>query len=426
MTFLLHVLDYGILVKYYNTFLGERRPVSRLFFWGYSIGMILLGIIVNGIENASLNLVLSCCCIFFTGLWYCGKIGFRICYFCVYLGIGVISEIMTLLLNGNILLDTNDLNYFLAMAICQGIKYTIIMLLGTFKTEKNENLPKGTTVIMCIIFMGATAGCILINWNSVLNTQTISLLSVLAIVITYLLIFFLVFVLLDRFSVSARLNYEQSLRIQENCLKESYYREIDENNLQLRKIKHDLKNKLLVFSNLRSNEVDVVKEMISSVLLEINELEGQIYTQNNAINAICKVKFSDAKKKKIPIDYDISLPEYINISYGDLGILYGNLLDNAMDACEKLEEESRYISIITKLYNESLLLSIENSKDSSLFSEEKYFTTKRDRKNHGFGIKSVREVVERYHGTIHISSDTDKFKVEIVLYGIMSRLNPNI
>lgn len=106
----------------------------------------------------------------------------------------------------------------------------------------------------------------------------------------------------------------------------------------------------------------------------------------------------------------------LQLEYGDTGVLYGNLMDNAIEACQKVEKGKRYIHIENKYMDGKMLLVIENSKPPAV--NEKLRTTKQDSYQHGRGIASVRKVVGKYNGTVVFSDKGDCFEAAVMLYGI--------
>jgi len=125
------------------------------------------------------------------------------------------------------------------------------------------------------------------------------------------------------------------------------------------------------------------------------------------------------KSDKIKVDTTIRIPKQMQLEHGDIGVLYGNLLDNAIEACRKVEEDRRFIRIENKFTEGKLLLIVENSKTGE--RNESLKTTKKDNYSHGRGIHSVRKVVEKYNGTVTFTDKGEIFEVSAMLYGIEAK-----
>lgn len=109
----------------------------------------------------------------------------------------------------------------------------------------------------------------------------------------------------------------------------------------------------------------------------------------------------------------------MQLEHGDIGVLYGNLIDNAVEACVKVTEGKRFVSLENKYQSGKLLLIITNSKNGERNDTLK--TTKQDDRRHGHGIQSVRRVVEKYNGTVNFEDKGDIFEAAVMLYGIEAR-----
>ena len=111
-----------------------------------------------------------------------------------------------------------------------------------------------------------------------------------------------------------------------------------------------------------------------------------------------RIKFGRAKARGIKVETSIRIPKKMQLDHGDIGVLYGNLVDNAVEACSKVPEGQRFVKIENKYQSGILLLVITNSKTGKKNKSLK--TTKKDNIRHGHGVQSVRKVVEKYNGTV--------------------------
>ena len=96
--------------------------------------------------------------------------------------------------------------------------------------------------------------------------------------------------------------------------------------------------------------------------------------------------------------------------------VYGNLLDNAIEACRKVPEGKRFIRLENKYQSGKLLLVITNSK--TMEKNENLKTTKKDSYSHGRGILSVQRVADKYNGTAGFTDKGEVFEASVMLYGI--------
>ena len=168
-----------------------------------------------------------------------------------------------------------------------------------------------------------------------------------------------------------------------------------------------------VFDN---NEIDKLKERIAEANHELEQIDDDMYSCNPVLNSILRVKIGMAKKENIACSIEMMIPTDFNMEYGDMGILYGNLLDNAIEACSFVEPNKRFIRMKSKMMNGNLIISVINSKQEK--RNAALVTTKPDKENHGRGVRSIRKVVDKYDGTIEFEDKGETFEVTGILYEV--------
>lgn len=104
----------------------------------------------------------------------------------------------------------------------------------------------------------------------------------------------------------------------------------------------------------------------------------------------------------------------------DMCLILGNLLENAVEATQKVEGR-RYIKIKMKYDKNNLLIFMVNSYNGQLIKidDKRLKSTKTDVRNHGIGLSSVNRAAAKYHGTVVIEdSIPEQFKIKVLLYGL--------
>ena len=110
------------------------------------------------------------------------------------------------------------------------------------------------------------------------------------------------------------------------------------------------------------------------------------------------------------------LPETMEVNTDDMVVILGNLLDNAIEACERAEFP-KYINLFMNYEKGCLILNVRNSFDKVINKEYGEFVTrKKDKSLHGLGLKNVKNTVGKYNGMIEFASDEKEFSVNIILY----------
>lgn len=170
---------------------------------------------------------------------------------------------------------------------------------------------------------------------------------------------------------------------------------------------------------LQNSEYDELKNYMNKYNKNITNLDNEVLIcKNKIIDAICLSKRSICKEKGINIKFDIKIPEIISIDDLDLCVIYGNILDNAIEACTRMKDQSRekFIDIKSNILRGYLTIKIVNSKDEvSMKKNGKFVTLKKDKKNHGIGIYSVQKSVDKYNGQVILKDEKEVFTTGIII-----------
>lgn len=195
-----------------------------------------------------------------------------------------------------------------------------------------------------------------------------------------------------------------------------YYKKLLETSTELRRFKHDHKNQLIVLqSYLDKNNIDSAKEYIKNSSEFINSLEGY-QTGNYVLDALIDEKIQKANQYNTIIKCSGSLVPY-SLDDIDSCIIFGNAIDNAIEACEKIHtSEAKIISIIIKQHNHILKVLITNPVfESPIIEDNMIVTNKTDKDNHGLGLYSIKRTIQKYNGLCVISCNNNIFSISITL-----------
>lgn len=189
------------------------------------------------------------------------------------------------------------------------------------------------------------------------------------------------------------------------------------NNLELKQFRHDIKNHMGALNQmLTSNEEDKARAYLSKMNGIADATQLYSHTGNVALDSIVNYKLTKAKNSQIQCNFSTSIPEHLNLRDEDIVIILGNLLDNAIEACMKLEN-NRYININMTYWNGLLIIRISNSYNGTIKkSGRKLATLKTNKSMHGLGLKNVRYALSHYNGTLEINTEDMKFTVSAIIY----------
>lgn len=186
---------------------------------------------------------------------------------------------------------------------------------------------------------------------------------------------------------------------------------------KLKHFRHDMKNHIFAINEMiNNNEINKVRNYISNVTEKIENTEMFSQTGNVAIDGIINYKLSKAYNMGIKVNVDIAVPANIKIDDDDIVIILGNLLDNAIEAVEKIKKD-KYISINFKYDRKCAFINVINSFDNVVnFIGDKMVTRKKNGSAHGIGLENVQNIVEKYDGILDLEYENKKFVTSIILY----------
>ncbi|NBH29130.1 ATP-binding protein [Lachnospiraceae bacterium] len=190
----------------------------------------------------------------------------------------------------------------------------------------------------------------------------------------------------------------------------------------IRRVRHEMKNHMANIKGLAgAGEYGEIEEYVRRMDETMQELEYKYVTGNAVTDVIINDKCRRAEKAGIRFDADFRYGREIPVF--DMGIILNNLLDNAIEACEKLETGKGFVRLSLKRKKQFLILYVENSFDGAVpISKGSPLppTTKQSIlpgiiTEHGIGLENVRDIAERYFGGVNIKVKGDVFHVTVML-----------
>lgn len=185
---------------------------------------------------------------------------------------------------------------------------------------------------------------------------------------------------------------------------------------ELRKFRHDVKNHMLALNSMCTSEDNSqIKKYLSQLTNEVSSKKPVEYTGNRELDAVIAPFVMEAESKNIKVQFKGRVSDNVAIDMFDMCTIISNLLNNAIEACEKIQEDKRIIEFEIAGYNSQIFISVSNSYDmeSIINQKQKFITTKEDKQNHGIGLENVRRTVKKYDGDMRISQENERFIVTI-------------
>lgn len=194
------------------------------------------------------------------------------------------------------------------------------------------------------------------------------------------------------------------------------YRSISENyNIQRRRA-HEFKNQIFCIAELaKEGKYQELNHFLKEYEEEFYRSTDMIDTNHVIVNAIINSKYAEGRKKGVVFVFQVNDLTGIPLKDEDIVIILSNLLNNAMEACEKCEQEK---IVKFKFVKEKKHLVIATSNHYEIpvkMVKGQYQTTKEEKEMHGFGISNIIAAVEKYRGTYVIETEEQQFKFSIMI-----------
>lgn len=225
------------------------------------------------------------------------------------------------------------------------------------------------------------------------------------------------FVLFSQFKQQKQLNLQEELYIQKQLwIKHKTQYEISRDNIDIINRKcHDLKHQVAAIRKISDTEKQ--KEAINSIEESVMIYDSIIETGNDILDTVLTEKGLICNRNHISMTCiaDGKILEFMNAI--DIYTLFGNVLDNAIEAVSKLEnEEERFISLLVYEKVNLILIQVENPYFGMIRMENGIpITHKKDKSYHGFGIKSIIHTAEKYNGFATIENDNQVFMLRVTI-----------
>lgn len=193
-----------------------------------------------------------------------------------------------------------------------------------------------------------------------------------------------------------------------------YYDEINSKYTETRMLRHDMKNHLTAIAMLLDDgKTEDARKYLSEIRAEMDGSGLPVRTGSSVLDALMLKKLSDIKNDGITVnlDFDVDFSE-TDISEYDLCGIFGNIFDNAYEACKELCDEERLITMSVKRHMDMICIFCENK---YRHINEDLSTGKKDKKFHGIGLRRIRTIAQKYNGTSEISFGNGVFKLSVLL-----------
>jgi len=240
-----------------------------------------------------------------------------------------------------------------------------------------------------------------------------------------LVINYVIFEIYDWISRNAELREQNRLYAQQLELCSQQAEERESLYLEIRRIRHDLKNHLSgLLGMVQTGQTSEAEKYIMQMLdVGAGDHPEEIsHSGNIVVDSLINHAYATAQKDNIQFNVNVLVPASLPFESGHLAIVLGNLLENALEACRDIQDEKRFICLDISYAKDIFHLCIKNNYQAKRKKDNigHYLTTKSDNIYHGLGLSSINHAVINYHGQMDITDYNNIFQVIVVMYGSYS------
>jgi len=418
---LLGLLSVYIVYEYYKTFfeIEKNSILTKLVLVSFLIWQFI-SMPTFFDMHSGLRAILSIVFIFMVGLSFKGSLIGKIVFAVIYNGIWFLSEALSGTIFVMLQIDIMKYNY-VGSAICELYMLLLVKMLQWFFRHKNiRNFSwKNNSILMiipCSFILYSYQMFVLCSKHGEKIDIILSIIAFVFLMVSLFLIFLMYIKLVDRYELKRNNSiFEKELQIHSEYM-------IEKENMmnEFRRTKHDLKHKLLNILDLLNNKkYDELEKYIEDIAdLKILEKITISNTDNTLVDALINYKYETAKKLGIKMKVKMDIPYNLPFDNADLCIILGNALDNAIEASEKVSKDKAFINLMMRYAEENLVIVVENYYDgkNKMTKDGGFVTSKKDQFNHGIGLNSIQNALNKYNGKMSIETSNSIFKLYIILF----------
>lgn len=331
-----------------------------------------------------------------------------------------IIHIVKAQINGIVFYTDTGTAYFAAM----------LLFLIMFVIEKIGDNKKKIEWRYIILFAAVTAVCLIFRitdddtvihyiQNIILSMKTCNFKPIIMLLSSIYTIMAFIIIIMEYINSSIYLNKQLGvLEARERYAVENY-RLMQQSEKETKELRHEMRHHAGILREfIKEKQFEKAEEYIEQVFGAADSLPVSKYSNNFVINAIVSRYMNRAKANGIDVLYEISVNENINIQDEDMCVLLTNILENAVEACEKLDNsELNYIKLKIKADEQFFYINCVNSANSFAgnWQNKDFKTSKENESLHGYGMPAIQRVARKYYGDVKTDITEESFSVQVIL-----------
>lgn len=367
---------------------------------GYSI--LLFVYEFNNLFFTGLSIVLICTLLFkfFYSMNFKNSLFQSFVLFGVMVGSEFVSmSIVTLIADNAFDIQNVNSDVYFADVVISRLVYFVILIIIARVFAKKENKEYNSKPYWLMLIMPLSSIVMLTIFRNISLISDLSSKNYFLWILSALLVLFSNIVIFIVFEISQNNAIELSdmKAIQQQTENdERYFEVIEQSNKEMQVFAHDIKNHLIQIRNME--DLERAKNYIDSIYPQIQTFSSIGISQNKMLDLIISKYIKLCESKNISFFVDVKTANLKYIADSDLSTLLNNLLDNAVESAEQSDEKTISLKIYSKSKTYDALTLSNSCNNSPNVSGEKLQTTKKNKRLHGIGLKSVMKIVDKYNG----------------------------
>ena len=230
---------------------------------------------------------------------------------------------------------------------------------------------------------------------------------------------FTLFYLIDKTEIIDETSQRSLIASKQLELQKEYYKNVEKSQHEVASLRHDLKNHLhCIASFIELGEYQDALHYINEIYATSRHLSSTVNSGNSLISILLNNARDRAGQNHITMTVNVMVPPALPIDNVDLCIILGNLLDNSLEACCRMETDDgeRFIDVEIIYKKSFLFIKVSNSFNGQyLLNGTRYESMKKDQHFCGIGLSNVRTTTEKYSGEMKVTPGEKVFTITVML-----------
>ncbi len=416
------LIDVIVIYTFFSAVEGLYKLSKKTMFWVYTGFFIVVAAIVLTFSNPVILAGMLLLSIFAVSLFYESSFFVKVFTSTIVVVLIILAEMLTGVLIAavtkvSVEILTSNIFYYIEGVLFS--KAILLILVKIVQYRKLSTFSKISRTLFIPIFALPVSTILIIFVISKYAYSLVDTISVAWVAVSVVLLVssnILVFYLFEKQLRQDEETKKSTLIQQQLRYQTQYFKELSDKYKLSNKTIHDTKNQLYAISAaIIESDFEIAKSKIDELCKNAAAGENAIRTGNDALDALINTKYNDNKELNIKFIHNIIFNAKTKIDNIDLCIIIGNALDNAIEACSKIDiniEKEIFLKI--RQVNDNLAIEMTNPTAQNIEQVNgKLASGKKEKELHGFGMQSMEEIVNKYNGNLSYTQNHGLFTLKI-------------